>query len=131
MLALTVEPLGVVLGAAQRRHVAQAPVDDGVAAWEVDDGGGVELAALRQHGGGVVARVVRAAGHAVHRIQHAAGVADLMVVGEGGGREVSWSLDLKETSKTLIPTWRVTQTGAKALVPQVKSFPVLNSNTRM
>lgn len=77
MVHCTVEPLGVVLSGAERRHAPQAAVYDGVAAGEVDDGGGVQLPALRHHGCGVVARVVRAARHAVDTLQHAAHVAHL------------------------------------------------------
>lgn len=67
---LTIQPLGVVLSGAQRRHVPQAPIDDRVPAGEIDDGGGVQLPPLRHHGSGVVAGVVRTSGHAVNRLQH-------------------------------------------------------------
>lgn len=77
MGVFTVEPLGVVLGGAQRRHVPQAAVDDGVPPGEVDHRRGVQLASLRHHGGGVVARVVGTAGDAVHRVQHPTEVTNL------------------------------------------------------
>lgn len=73
----TIEPFGVVLCSPQRWHAAQAAVDDRITTREVDDGGGVQLAALCHHRGGVVARVVRTASHAVHPLQHAAYVAHL------------------------------------------------------
>lgn len=66
----TVEPLGVVLGGPEGGHVAEAAVEDGISAGEVDDGGGVELASLRYHGSGVVARVVWAPCHSVHCVQN-------------------------------------------------------------
>lgn len=73
----TVEPFGVVLGGAQWRHVPQAPVDDRVTSGEVDHRGGIQLAPLRYHGGGVVARVVGTSGDTVHRVQHLTGVTNL------------------------------------------------------
>lgn len=73
----TVEPLGIVLGGAQRRHVPQAPVDDGVASREVDHRSGVQLAPLCYHGGGVVARVIGTSGNTVHGVQHLTDVINL------------------------------------------------------
>lgn len=73
----TIQPLGVVLGGAQWRHVPQAPVDDGIPTGEVDHRGGVQLAPLRYHGGGVVAGVIGASGNTVHCVQHLTDVTNL------------------------------------------------------
>lgn len=80
----TIEPFGVVLGSPQGGHSPHAAVYDRVSPGEIDDGGGVQLPALRHHCGGVVPRVVGAAGHAVHPLQHSAHVAHLR--GRGGER---------------------------------------------
>lgn len=77
MRRFTIEPFGVVLGGAQRRHVPQAPVDDRVSSGEVDHRRGIQLAPLCDHGGGVVARVVGTSGDTVHRVQHLTGVTNL------------------------------------------------------
>lgn len=73
----TVQPFGVVLGGAQRRHVPQAPVDDRVPSREVDHRGRVQLSPLRYHGGGVVAWVIGTPGDTVHCVQHLTDVIDL------------------------------------------------------
>lgn len=73
----TIEPFGVVLCSPQRWHAAQAAIYDRVAAREVNDGGGIQLSALCHHRRGVVTRIVRAASHTVHPVQHAAYVAHL------------------------------------------------------
>lgn len=81
----TVKPLGVVLCRAQRRHAAQAAVDDRVPAREVDDRGRIQLALLRHHRCGIVAWVVGAACNSVDPIQHAAQVSHLENVGKSRG----------------------------------------------
>lgn len=97
---LTVEPLGVVLRRPQRRHPPEAAVDDGVAAREVNDGGSVQLAALRHHRCGVMTGVVRAASHAVDPLQHAAHVAHL-----GARVTVSKKMLFKSTLCKSRPNW--------------------------
>lgn len=59
----TVQPLGVVLGGAQRWQAAQAAVNGGVPPREVHGRGGVKLPAGRDEGGGVVEGVVGTASH--------------------------------------------------------------------
>ena len=66
--ARTVQPLGVVLGGAQRWQTAQAAVDGGVSSGEVHGGGGVELSAGRDEGRRVVEGVVGTPGHATDLI---------------------------------------------------------------
>lgn len=65
---LTVEPLGVVLGGAERRENAQAPVDGRVAAGEIHGRGGIQLPAGREQRRGVVLGAVGTAGHAADLI---------------------------------------------------------------
>lgn len=60
---VTVQPLWVVLGCAQRWQAAQAPVNGGVPPRKVHGGGGVELPAGGDEGSGVVEGVVGAASH--------------------------------------------------------------------
>lgn len=125
----TVEPLGVVLRRPQRRHPPEAAVDDGVAAREINDGGGVQLAALRHHRRGVVAGVVRASRHAVDPLQHAAHVAHLaaQVQKEAVGRcpTISFVVSLCDLTSLVI------HSGWKALVPQVMTSVLFTSRTRM
>lgn len=85
----TVEPLRVVLCSPQRRHASQAAVYDRVTTREVDDGGGVQLSALRHHRCGVVTGIVGAARDAVHPLQHAAHVAHLQTEVKGDAQEES------------------------------------------
>lgn len=85
VLLCTIEPFGVVLGGAQGGHSPHAAIYDRVSAREVNDGGSVQLATLRHHRGGVVPRVVGAAGHTVDPLQHSAHVAHLWGGGRGGG----------------------------------------------
>lgn len=73
----TVEPFGVVLGGAQWWHVPQAPVDDRVTSGEVDHRGGIQLALLCYHGGGVVAGVIGTSGNTVHCVQHLTDITNL------------------------------------------------------
>lgn len=61
--SVTVQPLWVVLGCAQRWQAAQAPVNGGVPPRKVHGGGGVELPAGGDEGSGVVEGVVGAASH--------------------------------------------------------------------
>lgn len=82
----TIQPFGVVLGSPEWWHAAQAPVYDGVTAGEIDNSGGIQLSALCHHRRGVVTRVVRAAGHAVHALQHATQVAHLNAGHRDGAR---------------------------------------------
>lgn len=66
----TVQPFGVVLSCAKRRHVPQAAVNHWVTARKVNDRGGIKVTAFRYHGGGVVFGVIRTAGDPVHRLDH-------------------------------------------------------------
>lgn len=65
---LTVEPFRVVLGGAQGRHVAQAPVDHWVTSREINHCGSIQLALFCDHGSGVVTRVVGTSGNTVHSV---------------------------------------------------------------
>lgn len=129
LLCGTIEPFGVVLGGAQGRHSPHAAVYDRVTPREVDDGGGVQLSALRHHRGGVVPRVVRAAGHAVHPLQHSAHVAHL----GGGGGEVRWTDEWTEfvQRRACRLTSLVMHSGWKALVPQLMISVLFTSRTLM
>lgn len=60
---LTVQPLGVVLGSAQRWQAAQAAVDGGVSPGEVHGRGSVKLPTGGDEGGGVVEGVVGTPSH--------------------------------------------------------------------
>lgn len=126
LLCGTIEPFGVVLGRPQGRHSPHAAVYDRVTPREVDDGGGVQLSALRHHCGGVVPRVVRAAGHAVHPLQHSAHVAHL-------GGEVRGTREWTERvqSRASFLTSLLMHSGWKALVPQVMISVLFTSRTLM
>lgn len=76
---LTVEPLGVVLGRAQRRQDAQASVDGRVAAREVHGRSRVQLPAGREESRGIVLGAVGTAGHAADLIVDLGQVAQLWV----------------------------------------------------
>lgn len=64
----TIEPLGVVLGSAQRWQAAQAAVDGGVSPGEVHGRGCVKLPAGGDEGGGVVEGVVGTPSHPAYLI---------------------------------------------------------------
>lgn len=62
----TVQPFGVVLSCAERRHVPQAAVDHRVTPRKINHCGSIEVTAFCYHGSGIVFGVVRAAGDPVH-----------------------------------------------------------------
>lgn len=65
---LTVQPLGVVLGRAQRRQAAQAPVDGRVPPREIHGRGGIQLPAGGDERGRIVQRVVGTPSHSADLI---------------------------------------------------------------
>lgn len=78
----TVEPLGVILGSAQRWQAAQAAVDGGVSAREVHGRGSVKLPAGGDEGGGVVEGVVGTPSHPADLIMDLCQICQLQYTGK-------------------------------------------------
>lgn len=86
--SLTVQPLGVVLRRTQWRQAAQAAVDGRVPSRKVHGSGGVQLPAGGDERGGVVQRVVGAAGHSANLVVDLRQVCQLGWRRDGGESEL-------------------------------------------
>lgn len=123
----TIEPFRVVLCSPERWHPTQAAVYDGVSAREVNDCGGIQLSAFRNHRCGVMTRVIWAACHTIHPLQDAAHVAHLRWMKRQSDAEMERKRERQGEYQVRSTVFSLHST---ILHTQTHTYPYLSGNTQ-